>query len=53
MSTINCKDCNKEISSDALSCPHCGAEIGWSPQAITGLVLMAIVAGLFMLFVTC
>ena len=27
MALINCKECNKEISSEAEKCPHCGIEL--------------------------
>jgi predicted amidophosphoribosyltransferase len=27
MALINCKECNKEISDQAQSCPHCGAPL--------------------------
>ena len=33
MALINCKECGKEISDGAITCPHCGAKInttqGW------------------------
>ena len=31
MSLVNCKECGKEVSDQAASCPHCGAPIQGSP----------------------
>lgn len=60
MALINCKECNKEISSKARSCPHCGAPIEIQLDANTeipdkkaGLIILGVillVIGLFLLF---
>jgi len=38
MSLINCKECEKEVSSEAKSCPHCGNPISPS-SSVTSIVL--------------
>ena len=35
MSLIKCKECGKEISDQASSCPHCGCPINPSAQSIS------------------
>jgi hypothetical protein len=40
MSMIQCKECHKEISSDARACPHCGKKLrGSSLLVILGCVI--------------
>jgi hypothetical protein len=46
MGLITCKDCQKEFSTDAKQCPHCGAD---RPKAKTGCIPVA-VAALLVLF---
>lgn len=36
MSLVSCRECQKEISSEAKSCPHCGAK----PKSSLGLWLL-------------
>ncbi|MGA7722732.1 MAG: hypothetical protein WCA84_16305 [Ignavibacteriaceae bacterium] len=31
MALIKCKECQKEISNEAVSCPHCGVQVNKSP----------------------
>ena len=31
MALINCKECGKQISDKAASCPHCGAPVNAAP----------------------
>lgn len=33
MALINCSECNREVSSLAMHCPHCGAPISEPPPA--------------------
>lgn len=53
---INCKDCSKEISRNAESCPHCGTQMyphnKMKSQYVLNIALMPIVAGLFFMFAT-
>lgn len=32
MSLVSCKECGKEISDEAASCPHCGAPTVWGKK---------------------
>jgi len=32
MALINCEECNKDISDNAATCPHCGAPTGNAPE---------------------
>ena len=44
MALITCKDCSKEVSTDAKSCPNCGAKV---PQKTSLLVkILAVVFGI-------
>lgn len=53
MAMINCKECGKEISTEAKACPHCGAKVPrtkwwlWIPLGLIAafLVFGAIVGG--------
>ncbi len=51
MALINCKECNKEISSEAASCPHCGYKKGKDSQTLSWLIgwVLIIVIALYML----
>jgi len=44
---IKCKDCGKDVSKNANSCPNCGAKVP-KPN-----ILMAVIIGLFGLFLIC
>jgi len=44
MALITCKDCNKEFSTDARRCPHCGAKPPRKIGIVSSLVLIAAVA---------
>lgn len=48
MALIKCRECGKEISSDAKACPHCGAKpktgIGCGP--VLGIILVGFIAWL-------
>jgi len=46
MSIINCKECNKEISSKAKQCPNCGAK----PDSSLSRILAIFVIVLFLFF---
>lgn len=52
----NCRDCGKEVSKNADSCPHCGTQMyahdKMKFQHIYNIGLLPIVAGLFFLFAT-
>lgn len=38
MALINCKECGKQISDQASSCPHCGAPVAGNPPAASATV---------------
>lgn len=43
MALENCKECGKEISTKATTCPHCGVKIyrwGWGKKLIAGFVVL-------------
>jgi hypothetical protein len=42
MALIKCKDCRKEISSDAPVCPHCGKPISKQSQTATGCLIVIV-----------
>lgn len=52
----NCRDCGKEVSKNADSCPHCGTQMyahnKMKLQHIYSIGLLPIVGGLFYLFAT-
>lgn len=52
----NCRDCGKEVSKNADSCPHCGtqrfAENKMKASFVMGVALLPIAMGLFLLFAT-
>ena len=45
MPMIQCKECSKEISSDARVCPHCGKKLRMGAIAKAFLVLLCVVGG--------
>lgn len=51
MAMIKCHECSKEISSEAKSCPHCGAEPEKKTSrlslGIAGIVLFMVLYGVF------
>lgn len=47
MALIKCKECGKEISKKAKSCPHCGAQTPKPTSAVTWLVLILIIGAVF------
>jgi hypothetical protein len=46
MALLNCKECGKEISSEAMSCPHCGARLQKSKNGcgIAALIVFGLIA---------
>lgn len=49
MALVNCKECKKEVSNSAKTCPHCGVKdpaVGAKQKFIGFLVLVAIVFGI-------
>lgn len=48
MSMTECKECHKEVSTDAVRCPHCGAKL---KMGLLGkaMVTVGVLFGLFML----
>lgn len=42
MALIHCKECQKEISSDAVTCPHCGVKIIHEAKARTVVITIVI-----------
>ncbi len=42
MAMTTCKDCKRDISSQAMKCPHCGASTGY---ALFVLVLLMVILG--------
>lgn len=50
MALINCKDCGKEVSTEAKACPHCGAKPPKTPSKhgfpIAAILIIGIIAWL-------
>ncbi|PIS45933.1 MAG: hypothetical protein COT22_02615 [Ignavibacteria bacterium CG08_land_8_20_14_0_20_37_9] len=46
MALINCKECGKEISDGAITCPHCGAKI----NTTQGWKLLGLFATMFIIY---
>lgn len=44
MSLINCKECGKQVSSTAASCPHCGAKIKKKTSKIALIFALIVLA---------
>lgn len=44
-----CKECGKEISTDAKVCPHCGKRVGMSTLSGCLLIVVAVILGLIIL----
>lgn len=49
MALINCKKCNKQIDSSAITCPHCGAKRKSSFVEIV-LAIIVLIVVLFILW---
>lgn len=47
MSIKNCKECKKEVSTKADSCPHCGAKQKKNPIGCLGITLILIIISIF------
>ena len=47
MALIKCKECTKEISSDAKECPHCGKKV---KKGMSCLMMIGVVMALFVFF---
>lgn len=51
MALINCKECGKEISSEAATCPHCGVkntpQINLKAKAKTSEIIVGVIVVLF------
>ena len=54
MALINCKECGKEISDKATSCPHCGYKLkettGEEELSVAKAVAVVIIIGLGVIF---
>lgn len=48
MALIYCKECNKEISSEAGACPHCGFRLKESPSIKTPIIIFLIIIATFL-----
>lgn len=46
MSLINCKECGKKVSNEAVICPNCGVKINRSE----GMKVVIIIACMFIVF---
>jgi hypothetical protein len=46
---IQCKECHKEISSDARVCPHCGKKLRMGAIAKAFLILLCVVGGIILI----
>ena len=47
MALINCPECDREVSSDAVTCPHCGIRISMTViEGIHAVVSWLVVIGL-------
>ena len=49
MALIKCKECGKEVSSEAETCPHCGARIASKSMGCGSIVGIVIVVGIIAL----
>ena len=47
MALIKCKECSKEISSDAKECPHCGKKV---KKGMSCLMMIGVVMAIFVFF---
>jgi hypothetical protein len=43
MALIKCKECSKEISSEAATCPHCGVKVKKSSSLGSGCLLVLVI----------
>ncbi len=48
MALIYCKECNKEISSEAGACPHCGFQLKESPATKKSVIIFLIIIATFL-----
>lgn len=46
MALIKCKECGKEVSSEAETCPHCGARIASKPMGCGSVIGILFVVGI-------
>jgi TM2 domain-containing membrane protein YozV len=50
LNSVYCRDCGKEISANALACPHCGAQqkvsVGPAKSRLTAALLAILLGGL-------
>ena len=46
MSLIKCRECEKEVSSSAMKCPHCGAPLAERSAAAAALIGTIVVMGI-------
>ena len=50
-----CRECGREIGTEATSCPHCGAAVQATPHSLSGspgrgpLIVFAVVIGILLL----
>lgn len=49
MSLIACRECGKEISSDAVNCPHCGAGTPKAKNRKDWIIVIGIIAAVAVL----
>lgn len=48
MSLKSCKECGKQVSSNAKTCPHCGAKLkmGFFLKAIIGFIILGVIGNI-------
>jgi len=42
MALIKCSECDKDVSSTAQKCPHCGAAVKSTYNTVIGLIYLAV-----------
>lgn len=52
MALINCKECNKEISSKAKTCPFCGAKNNAQPSGCLTIIIIIVVVWILIRIIT-
>ncbi len=45
MALIKCPECNREVSSDAKTCPHCGKDLSKSKKSALFLLIFFLLLG--------
>lgn len=48
MAIVKCRECRKDVSSEAANCPHCGAPVKKPPKTFgcgTAVVLVVVIVG--------